>query len=89
MLDDALVEALEARGEECDVLLRGELLDERLVELAAPGARVRRRAPDVRVAVDGLERRRYDVDAQHHAGTATVRRVVDLPRHGAASCPGS
>ena len=31
-----------------------------------------------RVAVDGLERSRDDVDAQHHAGTAAVRLVVHL-----------
>ena len=30
------------------------------------------------VAVDRLERRRDDVDAQHHPCTAAVRRVVDL-----------
>ena len=31
------------------------------------------------VAVDRLERRGDDVDAQHHPGTTAVRRVVDLP----------
>ena len=57
----------------------GELLHERLVELAA----LRRERDDAmgrKVAVDGLERRRHDVDAQHHPGAAAVRVVVDLTR---------
>src|SRR5207248_7386555 len=55
-----------------------ELLDNRLRELPALRGEgddgVRRRG-----AVDGVERRRDDVDPQHHPGAATVGLVVDLP----------
>ena len=57
--------------------LGGELLDERLVELAAL-RRQRDHARRGRVAVGGLERGRDDVDPQHHPRAAPVRRVVDL-----------
>ena len=77
VLDDALVEALEARREQRQLLLPGELLDQLLVELAAL-----RRQRDHPVAgspaVDRVERGRDDVDAQHHPRAAAVRLVVDL-----------
>ena len=77
MLDDALVEALEAGGEQREPLLVGELLDDVLRQLAA----LRRERDDTLVrhaAVDRVERSRDDVDPQHHAGAAAVRLVVDL-----------
>ena len=58
--------------------LGGELLDERLVELP-PLRRERDHPRRALVAVDGVERRRDDVDAQHHPRATAVRRVVDLP----------
>ena len=75
--EDPLVEALEPRGEEGQPLLAGELLDDRLVELAAL-RRERDHAVLGHAAVDGVERRRGDVHAQHHARPAAVRRVVHL-----------
>ena len=42
-----------------------------------------------RAAVDGVERRRDDVDAQHHARAAAVRLVVDLAAARAACSRGS
>ena len=78
MIEDPLVEALEARGQQRQRLLGGELLDELLVELAA--LRRERDHPVIRhAAVDRVERGRDDVDAQHHPGPAAVRVVVDLP----------
>ena len=77
VVDDARVESLEAGREHRDRRLRGELLDERLVELAA----LRRQRDHARgpvVAVGRLERGRDDIDAQHHARAAAVGRVVDL-----------
>ena len=59
--------------------LSGELLHQRLVELAALW-RERDDAVGRKLAVDGLERRGDDVDAQHHPGAAAVRVVVDLAR---------
>ena len=79
MLDDALVEALEAGREQRQRRLGRELLDERLVELAALRREARRRAGRGSAAVDGLERGRDDVHAQHHPRAAAVRLVVDLP----------
>ena len=77
VVDDAGVESLEAGGEHRDRRLGGELLDERLVELAAL-RRQRDHARGPRVAVGRLERGRDDIDAQDHARTAAVGRVVDL-----------
>ena len=57
----------------------GELLDELLVELPT----LRRERDDAMLgyaAVHRIERRGDDVDAQHHAGAAAVRVVVDLAR---------
>ena len=65
------------RREHGDPRLDGQLFDERLVELAAL-RRERDHASRGCLAVDGLERRRDDVDPQHHPGAAAVRRVVDL-----------
>jgi len=78
VLDDPLVEALEARRQEAETLLGGELLDELLGELAA----LRRERDDATrrlVAVDRLERRVDDVHAEHHPGAAAVGVVVHLP----------
>ena len=77
MLEDALVEALEAGGEEGERIGLGQLLDQRLIELAAL-RRERDHAAPRRVPVDGLERGADDVDAQHHPGAAAVGLVVDL-----------
>jgi len=77
VLDDALVEALEAGGENGDRLFGGELLDEALVELAAL-RRERDHAAGTAVAVDGVQSSRDDVDAQHHARAAAVGLVVNL-----------
>ena len=78
-VDDALVEALEASREERQQRLGRELLDELLVELAS----LRRQRDHPRRpgagAVDRLERGVDDIDAEHHAGAATVRLVVYLP----------
>ena len=66
MVEDPLVEALEARREKRERRLGGELLDELLVEL--PSLRGERDDAVLgRSAVDGVERRGDDVDAQHHA----------------------
>src|SRR5207244_9350256 len=70
-------EALEARGEECQPLLRRELLDRPLVELAS----LWRQGDDTMVGhptVGRVERRGDDVHAQDHPGTAPVGLVVDL-----------
>ncbi len=58
-------------------LLGGELLDDRLRQL--PALRGQRDDPVAGLAaVGGVERSRDDVDAEHHAGAAPVRLVVDL-----------
>jgi hypothetical protein len=60
------------------MLFSGKLLDQRLVELAA----LRRQSdhPVVgAVSVSRVERRRDDVDPQHHARAAPVGVVVHLP----------
>ena len=78
MLDDPVVEALEPGREERDRLLRGELLDDGLGQ--RPALRGQRDDPVIGgSAVRGVERGRDDVDAEHHAGAAAVRLVVDLP----------
>ena len=82
MLDDALVEALVAPAQQRDRRLRGELVDEVVVEHPAAG-RQRDDAPlraqvDRVDAVEAAQRRVHDVDAQDHAGAAAERRVVDL-----------
>ena len=79
MIDDPLVEALEARREHHELALGGQLLHERLVELAP----LRRQRDDPRrlgVTVGRVERCRDDVDPQHHPRPTAVRRVVDLAR---------
>ena len=79
MVEDALVEALEAGGEQRQRRLLGELLDELLVELP-PLRRERDDAVLRHAAVHRVEGGRDDVDAQHHPGPAAVRLVVDLAR---------
>ena len=77
MIEDPLVEALEPRRQQRECRLHRELLDELLVELSS----LRRERDDAvlgRAAVDGVERRRDDIDAQHHPRPAAVRVVVDL-----------
>ena len=62
-----------------ELLLGGELLDGRLVELAA----LRCQRDDTVVgdaAVDGVECCRNHVHAQHHSGAAAVGVIVDLAR---------
>ena len=82
MLDDALVEALVAAAQQRERRLAGELVDEAVVE--QPAARDQRDHAALRAqldgvdAVEGAQRRVHDVDAQHHAGAAAERRVVDL-----------
>ena len=78
MLRDALVEALEAGGQERERLLRGQLLDDVLGQLASL-RRQRDHAVVGDAAVDRVERRSDHVDAEHHAGPSAVRLVVDLP----------
>ena len=77
MLDDPLVEALEARREERQWLLLGKLLHQLLIELASL-----RRQRDHPVAgspaVDRVESGRDDVDPENHPRAAAVRLVVDL-----------
>ncbi len=58
-------------------LLRGELLDDRLRERASLRRERDHRAGAAR-AVRAIERRRDDVDAQHHPRAAAVRLVVHL-----------
>ena len=77
MGDDPLVEALEAGGEERQRRFGRELLDDGLRQRPA----LRRQGDDALrglLAVDRVERRRDDVDAQHHPGAAAVRLVVHL-----------
>jgi hypothetical protein len=74
---DALVEALEARGEQRQPLLARKLLDDVLGQL--PALRGERDDTVVRrSAVDRFQRRGDDVHAQHHAGAASVGLVVHL-----------
>ncbi len=82
VLDDALVEALVAAAQQRELLLLGELVDEAVVEQPASGderdhAALRAELDGVD-AVEGAQRRIHDVHAQHHAGAAAERRVVDL-----------
>ena len=77
MVEDPLVEALEPSRQQRQRLLGRELLDELLVELP-PLRRERDDAVLGSSAVDGVERGRDDVDAQHHPRPAAVRVVVDL-----------
>ena len=77
VLHDPLVEAFEPRRQKRHVLGAGELLDHRLGQL--PALRTERDHGVVHgPAVNSVERGGDDVDAQHHAGTASVRLVVDL-----------
>ena len=77
VLHDPLVEALEARRQQRQALLLRELLHDRLRELPSL-RRQRDHAVLGHAAVDGVERGRDDVDAQHHPRAAAVRLVVDL-----------
>ena len=79
VLDDPVVEALEPRGEQRQRLLLRELLDDLLRQRPAT-RRERDHAVLGHAAVHRVERRRDDVDAQHHPGAAAVRLVVDLAR---------
>ena len=79
MIEDPLVEALEAGRQERECRLRGELLHELLVELP-PLGRERDDPVTGRAAVDRLESSRDDVHAQHHSRTTAVRVVVHLAR---------
>ena len=88
MVDDAGVESLESGREHRERRLGDELLDERLVELAAL-RRQRDHPRGRRVAVGSLERGRDDIDTQDHARAAAVGRVVDLPGAQRASYRGS
>jgi len=82
VLDDALVKALVAARQERERWLRGQLVDERVVE--QPSAELERDHPPLRRQLDGInfvagaQRRLHDVDAQHHPRPAAERRVVDL-----------
>ena len=79
MVEDALVEALEARREKREGRLLGELLHELLVELSP----LRGERDDAMVgsaAVHRIECRGDHVDAQHHARASAVRFVVHLAR---------
>ena len=78
MLDDPLVEALEARREQRQPLAARELLHELLVELP-PLRRQRDDTPTRILAVHGLEGRVYDVDAEDHPGAALAVQRADLP----------
>jgi hypothetical protein len=77
--DDPLVEALEPGREQRHLALAGQLLDERLVELAAGRGEGDDSGGPGR-PVCGLERSVDDIDAQEHARAATVGIVVDLAR---------
>src|SRR4051794_11901691 len=82
VLDDALVEALVAAGQQRDGGLGGQLVDEAVVE-DPPARGQREHAPLVaqvdRVdAVEAAQRLIHDVHAEDHAGSAAERRVVDL-----------
>ena len=59
-------------------MLPGELFDDALVELAPCGVSAITRCSDA--LVDRLQRRRDDVDPQHHPGAAAVGLVVHLSR---------
>src|SRR5580765_1874628 len=77
MLDNALVEALEARREQRELLFLGQFLNDVLGQLAT----LRRERDDTMArdaAVDRVQRTRDDVDSQDHPGPAAVRFVVDL-----------
>ena len=77
MLDDPLVEALEAGREKRQLLLARELFDQLLIQLASLG-----RQGDHPVAgrpvVGCVERGGDDVDPQDHARAAAVGLVVHL-----------
>jgi hypothetical protein len=85
---DALVEALEARREQRQPLLLRELLDHVLRQLAALRGQRDHTVPG-RAAVDRLERRGDDVDAQHHPAPPPYGFVVDLAVGRAACSRGS
>lgn len=78
MVEDALVESFEAGREKRQGRLQCELLDKILVELPSAG-----RESDDSVcgcaAIDGVESRSNDVDAQDHTRAAAIRLVVHLP----------
>ena len=74
---DPLVEALEARREQGQLLLRSELLDDLLCELTTRGVSATTRWSGC-TTVDRVECRGDDVDAQDHLCPAAVRLVVDL-----------
>ena len=78
-VEDSLVEALEPSREESENGLRCELLDKLLVELTA--LRRERNHPVLRNSpVYSIERRRDDIDPEHHPRPASVRVVVHLAR---------
>src|SRR5204862_6285895 len=79
VLDDPLVEALEAGGEESQRGPRGEVLDDRLRQRPSL-RRERDHRPRRLAAVYGLQRGGDDVHAEYHPRPAAVRLVVDLPR---------
>ena len=74
---DALVEALEAGRQQRQPLLLRELLDHSWVSWRPCGVSATTRWPGV-AAVDGVERGRDHVHAQHHPRAAAVGLVVDL-----------
>ena len=77
MLHDALVESLEAGGQQSEPLLLRELLHDLLRQLTA----LRRQCDDTPIghaAVDGVERGCDDIDPQDHPCAAAVRLVVHL-----------
>src|SRR5205085_4804564 len=79
VLDDPLVEALEAGGEQRQRRQHGELLHERLRELPS-FRRERDDRPGRLRLVDGVERCGDDVHAEDHSRPAAIRLVVDLAR---------
>ena len=77
MREDALVEPLEARGQQRQPLSGGELLDDLLGQL--PSLRGQRNDAVVGdAAVRSVESSGHDIDAQHHSRAATVGIVVHL-----------
>src|SRR5918999_1626383 len=77
MLENPLVEALEARRHDRERVLGRQLLHQVLVELPSLRSQRDDAAPRV-IAVDSLERGAHDVDAEHHSCSAPVGLVVDL-----------